>query len=96
MEKENADGYEAFLSDGELLDRLDVNDHFIGDILSSASSLIDTNPETVEKWTNSICEDYNIPLLKWSGALDNWYKSNKHFMSSLEILKQINNDSEDE
>lgn len=93
-EKVDMEEFAYFGGDNVYSDRLEFNDHFIGDVLSSVSSLIKTNPETVDKWISDICEDYNIPLVKWSETIESIYMSNKKYMSPLEVLKKINKNEE--
>ena len=88
-DKEDSDGLDYLQRTGTYSDRIEINDHFIGDVLSSVSSLINTNPETVDRWISNICEDYNIPLIRWSESVEAIYQNEKPFLSSLEILKQI-------
>lgn len=86
--KESSGEMGDFYRDEITKDVIYLNDHFIGDVLSSVSALGKTNPETVDNWINGICENYNIPILEWTNHLEMNYMSCKPFMSSLEILKQ--------
>ncbi len=86
-EKEDIDEFDFLRIGNTFSDRLEINDHFIGDVLLSAKSLINTNPETVDNWINGICENYNIQLMEWSEQMEIFYNTHKQNKSSLEILK---------
>lgn len=70
-------------------DVLTVNDHFIGDLLLSANTILSTSPETIESWKKKILDDYYIPLKNWGQREEITYSTNKKFHSSLEILRDI-------
>ncbi len=66
-------------------------DRFIGDVISSIYSLVKTSPESVDSVMNSMVENYDIPLLEWSNALDMYYSESIRFRSTLEVLKEYMN-----
>ena len=70
-------------------DCITINDHFIGDLVSSASSLLMTNPETIDVWLENTAKNYDIPLVKWTAAVNTLYNASIGHHSSLEILKNL-------
>ena len=86
VKEDSEDDYNYQYTD-DYTDKLLINDRFIGDVLSSVNALLKTNPEAVDKCVNTICEDYNMPLVKWTRSISGIYASNIHIMSPLNILK---------
>ncbi|HAF25857.1 MAG TPA: hypothetical protein DCG85_00935 [Lachnospiraceae bacterium] len=66
-----------------------INDAFIGDLLFSVTSLMETNPETVDSWVKNIIENYDIPVVEWSDVHAITYSCSRSQKSSLEILRQL-------
>lgn len=91
--QEEMDSYIVYNSRNEALSRevICIMDRFIGDVISSIYSLVKTSPESVDSVMNSMMENYDIPLLEWSNALDRYYSANIRFRSTLEVLKEYIN-----
>ncbi len=91
--QEEMDSYIVYNSRNEAPSRevICIMDRFIGDVISSIYSLVKTSPESVDSVMNSMVENYDIPLLEWSNALDIYYSANIRFRSTLEVLKEYIN-----
>lgn len=70
-------------------DTITINDSFIGDLVTSANSLLKTNPETIDAWLEIAIKKYDIPLLKWTKYEETCYWNGIKFRSPLEILNEI-------
>ena len=88
---EESQGYDpySYNQKANFNDFIKINDHFIGDLLFSADSLLKNNPETIESWLRKVVEDYDDPILHWNQYDEVTYLTFKNQKSSLKILKSI-------
>lgn len=79
----------SMLNNTKKIDLVLINDHFLGDLISSADSLQATNPETLDSWLENVIKNYDHPLPEWTQYLDSCYSARINYQTSLQILKEI-------
>lgn len=88
---ERVEGYDPYGYDSKIdhEDIVKINDHFIGDLVSSASTLLSTSPETIDSWLSSINGKYGMEIKEWSDFEERAYVMGIKEKSSLEVLRSI-------
>ena len=90
-EEEESYDFISFANTQNRKDLFRIKDCFIGDLLLAASGLLESSPETINEWLNTISKNYDIPLIEWSEDKKYVYETHKGNMTSFEILKMMSN-----
>ena len=78
-----------YMQKADFSDYIKIKDHFVGDLVISADSLLKNNPETIDSWLKKVVEDYDDPILHWDQSCEATYLAYRNYKSSLNILKSI-------
>ena len=93
--EDESQGYNPYMQKADFNDYIKIKDHFVGDLLISADSLLKNNPETIDSWLKKVVEDYDDPILHWNQSHEATYLAYKNQKSSLNILKSITEKEDD-
>ncbi len=74
-------------------DLVRINDHFIGDLLTVANTILSTSPETINTWLSKVTQDYGIAIKIWDDLLEKNYCWGIKQKTSLEVLQSISSNS---
>ena len=87
-EPQDYDFYDPINQTNANRDTITINDCYLGNLIYSASSIYKINPETVPSWMDSVAENYDTTLLKWSNVETSIFNSSINFRSSLDLLNE--------
>lgn len=90
---ERLEGYDPYGFDAKVdhEDIVKINDHFIGDLVSTASAILTTSPEAAETWLAQISKDYGIEIKEWTEFEERAYVMGVKGKTPLEVLRSIGN-----
>jgi len=88
---ERVEGYDPYGFDAKIdhEDIVKINDHFIGDLVSSASTLLSTSPETINSWLTKITQNYGVEIKEWTEYEERTYVMGIREKTPLEVLRSM-------
>ena len=88
---EGVEGYDPYGVDAKIdhEDIVKINDHFIGDLVSSASTIVSTSPEAIDSWLNKITQDYGVEIKEWTEYEERAYVIGIKEKTPLEVLRSM-------